>query len=61
MFGPTNWGANQGAPVDFWITAKSRNNTLKFLTDTPAVHPEQAVSLAVAFSVINLQVTKATK
>jgi phosphoglycerol transferase len=54
-------GAGQGAPVDFWITAKSRYNTLKFLTDTPAVHPEQGGSLAVAFSAINLQVTKATK
>jgi hypothetical protein len=52
-------GAGQGAPLDVWITAKSRYNTLKFITDTSAVRPEQSGSPAVAFSAINLEITKA--
>jgi phosphoglycerol transferase len=53
------FGAGQGAPLDIWVTAKSRYNTLNFRTDTPAAYPEQGGSLAVAFSVINLQITRA--
>jgi hypothetical protein len=50
-------GTGQGAPVDIWITAKSRNNRLYFRTDTPAANPQQG-GLAVAFAAINLQITK---
>jgi hypothetical protein len=51
-------GAGQGAPVDVWVTAGTRNNSLYFKTDAPAVYPEQGGTLAVAFGAINLQITK---
>jgi phosphoglycerol transferase len=54
-------GAGQGVPLDVWITAKSRYNALKFITDTPAVHPEQGGSMAIAFAAINLQIIKANQ
>jgi hypothetical protein len=54
-------GAGQGVPVDVWVTGKHRNNSLYFRTDAPAVYPEQGGTLAVAFGVINLRVTKATQ
>jgi hypothetical protein len=52
-------GAGQGAPIDVWVTAKSRNNALYFTTDAPAAYPEQGGTLAVAFAAINLQIAKA--
>lgn len=53
-------GAGQGAPIDVWVTAKSRNNALYFKTDAPAAYPEQGGTLEVAFAAINLQITKAS-
>src|ERR1051326_4174559 len=59
--GKTIWqreiGAGQGAPVDVWITAKSRYNNVYFSTDTAPAYP-QGGGLAVAFSAINFRITK---
>jgi hypothetical protein len=52
-------GAGQGAPLDLWVTAKHRNNSLYFRTDSPASVPDGGGNLAVAFSAINLRAAKA--
>jgi len=52
-------GAGQGAPLDVWVTAKHRNNSLYFRTDSLASVPDGGGNLAVAFSAINLRAAKA--
>jgi len=52
-------GAGQGAPLDVWVTAKHRNNSLYFKTGSPASVPDGGGNLAVAFSAINLRAAKA--
>jgi phosphoglycerol transferase len=49
--------AGQGVPVYILVDARHGNNTLEFKTDAPAVHTKDS-PLPLAFTVINLQITK---